>query len=78
VLELGQAVADLLLVALAHGGERSQPEHLAEHGGVLQQQLVLRRQGVQARGDQGLDRVGQRQVGRGGQAGRARSAFPGR
>jgi hypothetical protein len=61
-LELGQTVPDLLLADAPHGGERSQPEHLAEHSGVLKQRLVLRGEGVEAGGDQGLDRVGQGQV----------------
>jgi hypothetical protein len=46
----------------AESGDRPGPEHLPDHRGVLQQPLVRRRQQVQPRGDDALDRLGHRQL----------------
>jgi hypothetical protein len=43
-------------------GGRTRPEHLAEHGGVLDQPLFLERETVETRGDDPLDRLGKRHV----------------
>ena len=59
-----RALHELLLLqrvqALLADTERPEPEHLAQHRGVLQRRLLLRRQPVQARGDDPLH--GLRQV----------------
>ena len=61
--ELPQRLGDLVEVALAHLRDRPGPEDLPDDGGVGEHRLSLRRQGVQARGDQGLDRIGERDLG---------------
>ena len=55
--ELVQRMLDLARLAAAHLGQRPRPENLAQHGGVLEQALPVRRQGVEAGGDQRLHRV---------------------
>jgi hypothetical protein len=45
-------------LAPTHLGQRASPEHLADHGGVLEQSLAVGAQGVEAGGDQRLHRVG--------------------
>ena len=59
-----RALHELLLLqrvqALLADTERAEPEHLAQHRGVLQHRLLLRRQPIQARGDDPLH--GLRQV----------------
>ena len=57
--ELVQRQLDLARVAVSHLRHGARPEELAHDGGVLQQALALRRERVQARGDQRLHRVGQ-------------------
>jgi hypothetical protein len=54
-LQAVQARHQLPTVAAADLGQRPQPADLAEHGGVVEHRLVGGGQGVQARGDQGLD-----------------------
>ena len=56
--QLVQRLLDLARVAAAHRRQRARPEHLAHHRGVLEQALALRRERVQAGGDQRLHRVG--------------------
>ena len=55
--ELVQRLLDVARVSLAHLGQGTAPEHLADHGGVLEQALALLREGVQPGGNQRLDRV---------------------
>ncbi len=55
--QLVEGELDVARVALSHAGESSGPEHLADHGGVLEHALALGRERVQAGGDQGLHRV---------------------
>ena len=57
--QLVEGELHLARIALSHAGERSRPKHLADHRGVLEQALALRRERVQASGDQGLHRVGE-------------------
>src|SRR5437764_9193648 len=42
--------------------ERAEPEHLSDHGRVLQQRLLPRRERIEARGDDSLDGLGQREL----------------
>ena len=42
---------------VAHRREGARPEHLAHHGSVLEQALAIRRERIQAGGDDGLDGV---------------------
>lgn len=60
--ELMEPFANVFRVAIAHRFERTGPEDLAEHGRVVEQRLPLRRDRVQARGDDALHRVGQREI----------------
>ena len=54
--QLVQRQLHFMLVATTHFRERARPEHLAQHGSVLKQALAVRRQGVEASGDQRLHR----------------------
>jgi hypothetical protein len=56
--QLVQRLLDLAGVAAPHFGQCPGPEHLADHGRVLQQALALGREGVEAGGDQRLYRFG--------------------
>ena len=60
--QLVQCLGDFARLAAAHLRHSAGPEQLADDGGVLEQALALRRKRVQARSDQGLHRVGERQV----------------
>ena len=57
--QLVQSQLELGLVAAADLGQRAHPEHLPEHGRVLKQALPLRRERVQAGGDQRLQTLRQ-------------------
>ena len=61
--ELPERLGDLGEVALAHLRDRTGPEDLPDHRGVGEHRLRVCRQRVQACGDQGLDRVGERDLG---------------
>ncbi len=52
--ELVERQLDLVLAAVAHRDERTRPEHLAEHRGVLEEALAIRRERVETRCDQGV------------------------
>ena len=52
-----------LLALRSLAAERSGPEDLPDHGGVLQQVLLGRGQPVEARGDDPLQRLGHRKLG---------------
>ena len=58
--ELAQRVDHIGRVAVTHFRDRAGPKDLADHRRIGEQRLALRRQGVQARGDERLDRVRQR------------------
>ena len=58
-LELMEPVHDSGLVDVAEHGERPGPEHLADHGRVLDQDLLVRRQRVEPGRDDPLDRLGE-------------------
>ena len=47
-------------VRITERGDRARPEDLPDHGGVLEELFLERRQGVQPRADDSLDRLGQR------------------
>jgi hypothetical protein len=55
--ELVQRVCDVPVPASAHRGERPRPEDLADHRCVLEQRLGIRRESVEPRSDQRLDRL---------------------
>ena len=57
--KLVQRQLELALVAAADLGQGTDPEHLPEHGRVLEQALPLRRKRVQAGGDQRLQALRQ-------------------
>ena len=52
--QLVEGELDVARVAIAHARERSGPEDLADHRGVLEQALAIRRERVQAGGNEGL------------------------
>jgi hypothetical protein len=54
-----KTVAHDLFLHGPHEGERSRPEGISEHRSVLEQRLSFRGEGVQASGDDCLDRVGE-------------------
>ena len=54
-LEPEQALLDLVARAVAHGRQRPDPEDLAHDGRALEECLLLRRQRVEAGGDDALD-----------------------
>ena len=60
--ELGQRPCDLAGIPLAHRHQWPVPEDLADNRGIGQQALAVGRERVEARGQQGMDRV--RQAGR--------------
>src|SRR5215211_4324527 len=60
----GEAVEELLGALAGDAAQlrhRVEPEHLAEHRGVLDERLLLLAQRVETRGDQPLDGFGQRE-----------------
>ena len=57
--QLVQRKFELGLIAAADLGQRAHPEHLPEHGRVLKQALPIRRERVQAGGDQRLQTLRQ-------------------
>ena len=57
--KLVQGELKLALVAAADLGQSAHPEHLPEHGCVLEQALPLRRKRVQTGGDQSLQALRQ-------------------
>ena len=58
--ELAQRVDHLGRVAVTHFRDRAGPEDLADHRRIGEQRLALRRKGIQARCDERLDGVRQR------------------
>jgi hypothetical protein len=61
--KLMQRQLEFALVPVADLGQRAHPKDLAEHGRVLEQALAVRRERVQAGGDQCLQALGQRRLG---------------
>src|SRR5438034_1072180 len=57
--EAAKALLDLREFSTADRSQRRRPEHLAEHRGVLQERLLVRRQRVKSSGDDPLDVLGQ-------------------
>ncbi len=60
--QLVQRLLELVQVATAHRGDCAGPEHLADHGGVLQECLPVGAQRVETGGDQRLQRLRQLQL----------------
>jgi hypothetical protein len=58
-LEPVQLLLDRPTLLVRHGGQRAAPEHLPEHGRILDERLVLRREGVEPRRDDALNVFGQ-------------------
>ncbi len=67
-LELVQAALEPPALVAGDGGERAEPEDLAEDGGVLQQRLLAWLERVEPGGDNALYRLGQCQLARNGAA----------
>ena len=61
-LQPEEALLDLVARAAAHRGQRPDPEDLPDNRRALQERLLLRRQRVEARGDDSLDGLGQREL----------------
>ena len=61
--ERAKRLDDLAGIAFAHLGDRPGPEDLADDRRIREQRLRVGREGVQAGGDQRLDRIGERNLG---------------
>ena len=62
-LERVERLLELPPIAAAQPDERCAPEHLPDHGGVLQQTLLLRRKPVEPARDDALHTLGERSAG---------------
>ena len=60
--ELVQRPLDLVRIAVAHGADRAGPEHLAQHGRVLEEGLALLGERVEAGRDQRVNRLRERHI----------------
>ena len=57
-----QSPLDLVRIAVVHRADRACPEHLTEHRRVLEEDLALLRKSVEAGGDQGVNRLRDRNL----------------